>query len=187
MSTWSHRRGQTSDPPLQEIGRHAQRLHNALQHVWYCSQHDSHHVNLRLDGRLKSSSTYSLSRSNELTLFTLTHAPTENADIWNKVEVCVPETPDTNPGPSMSARRARFTIGPATAPTTPTVVQEQTIRDLCATGAQPRASLSRIYLTSNNEIVQRSGVTQNLSTDSQHMRRVSFLSGPCFMSHSSEA
>lgn len=79
-------------------------------------------------------------------------------------------------GPGVSVRRARFAIGPAAAPTTPMVVQEQTIRDLCATGAQPRASLSRIYLTSNNEIVQRGEVTQNFSTHSQHMRRVSFRS-----------
>lgn len=176
MSSWSRRRGAAFDPSLREIGKHAQRLHAALQDVWSCAQHDCHHVNLRLDGRLKCCSTYSLSRSDDMTLFTLTYAPTENADIWNTVEVCVPEPPDTSPAPSMSVRRTRFAIGPATASTTPTAVQEQTVRDLCASSTQPRPAMSRIYLNSTNQIVLRSEATQKPTNHSRSMRRVSFRS-----------
>lgn len=176
MSSWSRRRGPAFDLSLQEIGRHAQRLHIALQDVWSCSQHDCHHVNLRLDGRLKSCGTYSLPSSDDMTLFTLAYAPTENADIWNTVEVCVPEPPDTSPQLSMCVRKPRFAIGPATTSTGPTVSQEQTIRDLCASSIQPRPSISRIYLNSSDKIVQRSGATQKSPTLSQRMRRVSFRS-----------
>lgn len=162
-------------PPLMDIEAYAKQLHIALQRVWACPLHNVHHVNLRLDQRLKSRNTSGHCSATDLASFTLAIGSNTDAETWHGIEVCVSEhTPIT----SVTRTRptaVRFSPGPAAAGADPLGSQEQCVQDLCtlASGGIPEKEL---HLNESNEIVQRTYTNQPVSVQPQPRRRISFKS-----------
>jgi hypothetical protein len=158
-------------PPLHEIALHAKRLYTALQSVWLCPQHNIHHVNLRLDQRLKSRNTSGCCQAQDVAAFTLAYAPTTDASAWASIEVCVPESP---PAINASTKGVRFAVPSGKSPVGTNSLQERSIQNLCTSPGQGQTVEKRVYLNESDNIVQRGPGSNVSACQRQARRRVSF-------------
>lgn len=166
----------TFEPPLSDIESYAQKLHTALQRVWTCPLHDVHHVNLRLDQRLRSRNTSGRRTTCELASFTLAIAPSADADTWHGTEVCVSERIQLNASPHSRSAGVRFSVGSnATQAGAATGPQEQCVQDLC-TLASDESTETRLHLNDSDQIVRRSQIDRPVSVQAHSRQRISFRS-----------